>query len=172
MPALESMNDLLVDKLKDLLNAERQLLEALPRMARAARTPALRKAIEDHHRMTDTHVARLEDVFGLMNLPPRGKACKGMDGLVEEGKELMEKDGADAVKDAGLIAAAQAVGHYEIAGYGCALTYAELLGRDDAVELLRATLEEEKETDRRLSELAESDVNARAARDGGEPARA
>ena len=167
MSELQSMNDLFVNKLRDLLNAERQLLDALPKMARAASTPALRKAFEAHRKMTDTHVSRLKEVFGLMDLTPRGKACKGMEGLVEEGNEIIEHDGNEAVKDAGLISAAQAVEHYEIAGYGTAVTYAELLGNDSAAELLKATLAEEKATDKKLTELAERDVNHRAVNANG-----
>lgn len=164
MPALTSMNDLLVDKLRDLLNAENQLLDALPRMVEAASTPALREAIEEHHRLTESHVARLQDALGLLNAPVRDKACKGMEGLLEEGRELLQKDGEEHVKDAGLIAAAQAVEHYEIAGYGTALAYAELLHRQDAVGLLQATLEEEKAADQKLSEIAEREVNPAAAK--------
>jgi ferritin-like metal-binding protein YciE len=168
---LATLHDLMVDHLKDLYNAERQVLSVLPRMARSARTPALRTALDDHRQQTENHVARLEEAFALLGVPARGKPCRGMEGLLAEGKELLDAEGDEAVKDAGIIAAAQRVEHYEIAGYGCAITYAGLLGHRDVAQLLGATLEEEKAADERLSALAESDVNARAARGGAHAAK-
>src|SRR3954452_4855078 len=123
----ESLHDLFVDELKDVYNAEKQLVRALPRMARAASNPQLRKAFEQHLRQTEGHVARLERIFKELGAPARGKRCKGMEGLIEEGKEVMEEH-EGSVLDAGLISAGQRVEHYEIAAYGCLRTYAQLLG--------------------------------------------
>jgi ferritin-like metal-binding protein YciE len=160
--SLNSLQDLMVHNLKDLYNAERQILGALPRMAKAAQTPALKEALEDHRKQTETHLSRLEEVFGLLDLPARGKACKAMEGLIAEGKEMLEEDGDGAVKDAGIIAEAQKVEHYEISAYGTAATYADLLGQEEVAKLLSATLNEERETDKKLSTLAEEDINTRA----------
>ncbi|MGH7559524.1 MAG: ferritin-like domain-containing protein [Gemmatimonadales bacterium] len=165
---LNTLQDLMVDNLKDLYNAERQILGALPRLAKAAKTPALKEALESHRRQTETHVARLEEVFGILELPARGKACRGMEGLIAEGKEVLGADGEDPVRDAGIIAAAQKVEHYEIAAYGSAATYAQLLGQEDVARLLGETLDEEKAADEKLSALAEGEVNDRAMRAGGE----
>ena len=159
---LHTLQDLMVDNLKDLYNAERQLLGALPRMAKAAKTAALRDALETHRKQTETHLTRLEEVFGLLDLPARGKACRGMEGLIAEGKEVLDADGSSVVRDAGIIQAAQKVEHYEIAAYGTAATYAELLGQDEIARILGETLTEERETDEKLSALAEEDVNTRA----------
>jgi ferritin-like metal-binding protein YciE len=160
--ALETLHDLMVDQLKDLYNAERQVLSALPKLARNADTTALRNALDDHRRQTETHVARLEEAFALLGEPARGKTCKGMEGLLAEGKEMLEQDGDGAVKDAGIIAAAQRVEHYEIAGYGCAINFAGLLGHNDVAQLLGTTLDEEKAANDTLTTLAESDINPRA----------
>ena len=160
--SLNSLQDLMVHNLKDLYNAERQILGALPRMAKAAQTPALKEALENHRKQTETHLARLEEVFGLLDLPARGKACKAMEGLIAEGKEVLEEDGEDAVKDAGIISAAQKVEHYEISAYGTAATYADLLGQEEVARLLAATLNEEREADKTLSAIAEEDINTRA----------
>jgi ferritin-like metal-binding protein YciE len=159
---IETLQELFVDELKDLYSAENQIIKALPKMIKNATSDELRSAFEEHLEQTKVHVERLEQIFEELGETPRGKKCKGMEGLIEEGKEMMEEDIEDDVLDAALISAAQRVEHYEIAGYGTVRTYAELLGLDDAVKLLEETLEEEKETDKRLSGIAES-VNVEAA---------
>jgi ferritin-like metal-binding protein YciE len=161
---LDSLEKLFVDQLKDVYNAEKQLVRALPRMAKAATNDDLRRAFTDHLRQTEKHVERLERVFKDLGAKPQGKKCVGMEGLIEEGKELLqrEKEADDDVLDAGLISAAQRVEHYEIAAYGCLATYAQHLGRDKSVKLLQETLNEEKETDKRLTELAETSINIEA----------
>lgn len=159
---LETIENLFVHELKDLLSAEKQLVKALPKMAKGASNEKLRSAFEEHLEQTKTHVDRLEKIFSIMGKPARGEHCKGMEGLIEEGSSLLEEEGADNVKDAGLIGAAQRVEHYEIAAYGTARTLAELLGKQEAVELLQATLDEEKETDDKLTELAENEINLEA----------
>jgi ferritin-like metal-binding protein YciE len=145
-----------------LLSAEKQLVKALPKMAKGASSQALKEGIEDHLEQTKGHVERLERVFKLLDKSPRAEHCKGMEGLIEEGSDLLEEDGEPHVKDAALIAAAQRVEHYEISGYGTARTLAELLGLGEAVDLLQQTLDEEKETDEKLTELAMSEVNVQA----------
>jgi ferritin-like metal-binding protein YciE len=156
---LASLEDLYVDELKDLYSAENQLLKALPRMAKAATAPKLSKAFESHLRQTRDHVTRLEKIFKKLGGTPKGKKCKAMEGLLEEGKELMGEDAEPAVMDAALIGAAQRVEHYEMAGYGCVRTYARLLGHNDAADLLQKTLDEEGATDKALTELAEKTIN-------------
>jgi ferritin-like metal-binding protein YciE len=160
--SLESLRDLFVNELKDIYNGEKQLLVALPRMAKAAESPLLRDAITKHLRETEAQVQRLEDIFKILDERPQGKRCKGMEGLVEEGKEIMEEKGAGAVLDAALISAAQKVEHYEIASYGCLITYAGLLGDRNAVRLLEQTLAEEEATDKALTELGEGGINEAA----------
>jgi ferritin-like metal-binding protein YciE len=150
-----ALKKLYIDELKDLFSAESQLVKALPKMAKAATSEELRSAFEEHLEQTREHVARLEKVFEQLDESPRGKTCKGMAGLIEEGSEMIEEDPEPEELDAGLIAAAQRVEHYEIAGYGCVRTYANLLGESEAVSLLEQTLAEEKETDEKLTELAE-----------------
>jgi ferritin-like metal-binding protein YciE len=159
---LESIENLFLHEIKDLLSAEKQLVKALPKMAKGASSQALREGIEDHLEQTKRHVERLEKVFKLLDKSPRAEHCRGMEGLIEEGSDLLEEDGEPHVKDAALIAAAQRVEHYEISGYGTARTLAELLGLDEAATLLQQTLEEEKETDEKLTELATSEVNVQA----------
>jgi ferritin-like metal-binding protein YciE len=159
---LESLKDLYLEQLKDLYSAETQLIEALPKMAQAASAPDLRKAFNDHLRQTSEHVRRLEKIFQNLQESPQGHTCEGMKGLVKEGEQMMKMQGEPSVVDAGLIAAAQRVEHYEIAGYGTVRTYAELLGKEDHVTLLERTLQEEEETDERLTELAENHVNEEA----------
>src|SRR3954467_9402194 len=159
---LESLENLFVHELKDLLSAEKQLVKALPKMAKGASSDALRAAIEEHLVQTKGQVERLEKVFSLIDKAPRAEHCKAMEGLIEEGGDLLEEEGEDAVKDAALIGAAQKVEHYEISGYGTARALAELLGLDKAVKLLQETLDEEKETDAKLTELAMSEVNFKA----------
>jgi ferritin-like metal-binding protein YciE len=153
---LESLRELYVDELKDLYSAENQIIKALPKMIKAASSPELKAGFEEHLEQTRRQVARLEMIFKQLKESPKGKKCKGMEGLLTEGKELMEEDAEPEVLDAGLIAAAQHVEHYEIAGYGCVRTYAELLDDNNAVKLLQQTLDEEKKTDETLTMLAKS----------------
>jgi ferritin-like metal-binding protein YciE len=160
--ALATMQDLFIEQLKDLYSAEKQLVQALPKMAKAATTPELAQAITDHLSQTENHVSRLEECFEHLNASARGKRCKGMEGLIEEGKETIDEDGEGVVKDAGLIAAAQRVEHYEISGYGTARTMASLLGLDDVADLLTETLGEEEEADKLLSQIAMDQVNPQA----------
>lgn len=156
---LASLEDLYVEELKDLYSAEHQLLKALPRMAKAATALKLSRAFESHLRQTRGHVTRLEKIFKKLGGSPKGKKCKAMEGLLAEGKELMGEDAEPAVMDAALIGAAQRVEHYEMAGYGCARTYARLLGHNEAADLLQKTLDEEGATDKALTELAEKSIN-------------
>jgi ferritin-like metal-binding protein YciE len=165
--AMDSLKDLFIDELKDLYNAENQLLKALPKMARKAASPDLKTAFEEHLNQTEGHVDRLEKIFKGLGEKPTGKTCKAMKGLVEEGKEIIDEDGEDAVLDAALIGAAQRVEHYEMAGYGTVRTFASILGEEDAVELLQRTLDEEGETNKKLTKLAESFVNPEAQRAEG-----
>lgn len=158
---VESLRELFVEELKDLYSAENQLVKALPKMAKAATSPALRKGFEKHLEETKAQVERLEAIFEDLDASPKGKKCKAMEGLVEEGSEVIEEDMDDDVRDAALIAAAQRVEHYEIAGYGCVRTYAELLGETKAAKLLQKTLDEEGATDKALTGLAEQ-INVEA----------
>jgi ferritin-like metal-binding protein YciE len=158
---MESLQELYIHGLKDLYSAEKQIIKALPKMAKAASSEELRAGFEEHLRQTEEQVERLEQIFEELEVSPRGKKCVGMEGLIEEGKELIEEDPDPEVLDAGLIAAAQHIEHYEIAGYGCVRTYAELLGYDDAAKLLQQTLDEEGETDKKLTALAEN-INVEA----------
>jgi ferritin-like metal-binding protein YciE len=160
--SMDSLKDLYIDELKDLYNAENQLLKALPKMARKASAPELKRAFQDHLVQTEGHVNRLEKIFKELGEKPTGKTCKAMKGLVEEGKEIIEEDGDDSVLDAALIGAAQRVEHYEIAGYGVVRTFASLLGENTAVDLLQRTLNEEGETDKKLTALAETVINVEA----------
>ena len=159
---LSSLEDLLHDNLKDLYSAENQLVKALPKMAKAASTPDLRAAFTEHLEQTRVHVQRLEQVCKQLGVNPKGKKCAAMEGLIEEGKEMMEEDAGPAVMDAGLIAAAQRVEHYEMAGYGCVREWAEQLGHRTEAALLQKTYEEEKATDEKLSQLAKEMVNQEA----------
>jgi ferritin-like metal-binding protein YciE len=164
--SLESLRDLYVHELRDLYNAETQLIKALPKMAKAASAPELRAAFEEHLSVTKRQVDRLDQIFEALDERPTGKKCVAMEGLIEEGKEMMKEDAEPAVLDAALIAAAQKVEHYEIAGYGCVRTYARMLGFEDAAELLQETLNEEGEADHKLTELAESVINVEAEEEG------
>jgi ferritin-like metal-binding protein YciE len=166
--ALDSLRELLLDEIKDLYDAEKQLVKALPKMAKASSAPELRAAFEEHLEVTRGQVGRMEKVFQLLGEAARGKKCKAMEGLVEEGKELIEEksDADPTVLDAGLIAAAQRVEHYEMAGYGCVRTFAKLLGEDEVADLLQETLDEEGEADKKLTELAETVINVEALEDG------
>lgn len=159
---LESLKDLYLEQLKDLYSAETQLVEALPKMAEAASARDLRQGFNEHLRQTQEHVRRLERIFQDLGDSPKGHTCEGMKGLVKEGEEMIKMRGEPSVIDAGLIAAAQRVEHYEIAGYGTVRTYAELLGRSEHVALLERTLQEEEDTDEKLTQLAESHVNEEA----------
>jgi ferritin-like metal-binding protein YciE len=160
--AIETLQDLYVHELKDIYNAEKQILQALPRMAKGASHDELRRAFEEHQRVTEEQVRRLDTIFDDLGQKPDGQKCKGMEGLIEEGKDMLEEKADPDVRDAGLIAAAQRVEHYEIAAYGTARTYARQLGLDKHVDLLQRTLDEEGETDKRLTELAENRVNTDA----------
>lgn len=164
---INSLRELYVEQLRDLYDAENQLIKALPKMAKEASSDELRQGIEEHLEQTRGHVERLEQVFEQLGEKPKGKKCKGMQGLLEEGKETLEEDMEDDTKDAAIIAAAQRVEHYEISGYGTARTYANLLNENEAAELLEETLNEEKETDQKLTQLAE-EINVEAAEGSGE----
>jgi ferritin-like metal-binding protein YciE len=166
--SLDSLQSLFLEELKDVYHAEKQLVKALPRLAKSANSPELKEAITAHLGETEGHVERIERIFQDLGQAARGKRCKGMEGLLEEGKEVMEEEGDPAVIDAALIAGAQRVEHYEIAAYGCLRTYAQLLGYDNAVKLLSETLAEEEAADQKLNAIAESKVNAQAAAAGGE----
>jgi ferritin-like metal-binding protein YciE len=162
----EGLKELYIDELKDLYSAENQLVKALPKMAKAASSEELRQGFEEHLEQTKEHVARLEKIFDALDESPKGKKCMGMEGLVKEGSEVMGEDFEDAVMDAALIGAAQRVEHYEIAAYGTASEFANLLGESEHVSLLQETLQEEKETDEKLTELAKQ-INQQA-NEGGE----
>lgn len=158
-----TLKELYIEELRDLYNAEQQLTKALPKMAKASSNEELRSGFEEHLEQTKGHVQRLEQIFKQLGEKPEGKKCKGMEGLIEEGSEMIEEDDLeDEARDAGLISAAQRVEHYEIAGYGCVRTYATLLGEQEAADLLQETLDEEKETEEKLTELAEG-INLEAA---------
>ena len=159
---LDSLQTLWIEELRDIYNAENQLLKALPKMAKGASSPELKQAFEDHLEETKGHVERLEEIFEKLDEKPTGKTCKAMKGLVEEGSEILEEEGEDSVLDAGIIAAAQKVEHYEIASYGTVVAFAKMLGEEDAADLLQQTLDEEGEADKHLSELAEEIVNVDA----------
>ncbi|HZR25999.1 MAG TPA: ferritin-like domain-containing protein [Vicinamibacterales bacterium] len=167
MPTLDSLNELLQDELKDMYDAEKQLTKALPKLAKKASSEELQMAFEEHLRQTEEHIERLEQVFEHLGMPARGKSCKGMKNLIAEGDEMIREAEDDATRDALMIAAAQKVEHYEIAGYGTMRTWANVLGKDDVASLLEETLEEEKQTDEKLTQIAESFVN-QAAAEGGE----
>ena len=159
---LDTLKKLYVEELRDLYSAENQLLKALPKMAKGAASAELKQAFEDHLEQTKEHVERLDEIFDRLDEKPTGKVCKAMKGLVEEGAEMLEQEGEESVIDAGLIGAAQRVEHYEIAAYGTVRTFANLLGEEEAADLLHQTLEEEGEADKHLSELAEEIVNQEA----------
>jgi ferritin-like metal-binding protein YciE len=157
-----ALDKLYLDLLKDTYSAEKQLVRALPKLAKAANSDELRTAIENHLEVTRGHVERLEQVFDQMGKTAAGKTCKGMQGLLEEGQEFMEEDLDPSAMDAGLIANAQKVEHYEIAAYGTLRSLAQTQGDDEAARLFEQTLEEEYEADKRLSSIAESSINMRA----------
>ena len=162
---LDTLEKLFVSELRDLYNAENQLLKALPKMVKAASSEELKDGFEKHLEQTKGHVRRLEEIFEDLGEDPKGKTCKAMKGLIEEGSEILKEDGEESVLDAGIIVAAQKVEHYEIAGYGSVRTFAHLLGQNEAAELLQATLDEESETNEILNKLAEGVVNPEALRE-------
>jgi ferritin-like metal-binding protein YciE len=159
------LKHLYIEELKDLYNAENQLVKAIPKMAKASTSPDLRAGFEEHLGQTKEHVARLERIFKALGETPTGKKCKGMEGLIKEGGEMIEEDPGPEELDAGLISAAQRVEHYEMAGYGCVATYAKLLGETEAESLLRETLEEERDTDKKLTQLS-GHINVEAVNPG------
>ena len=156
---MESLHELYVDELKDLYSAEKQIVKALPKMVKNATNPELREAFSNHLDETGGHVQRLEKIFQMLGEKAGGKKCKGMEGLIEEAKELLEEDASEEVLDAGLISKAQHVEHYEMAGYGTVRTYAEQLGFSDQAKLLQQTLDEEGKANELLTQIAESSVN-------------
>jgi ferritin-like metal-binding protein YciE len=168
MSGMESLEDLMHDELKDIYDAEKQLTKALPKLAKKASNDQLRQAIEQHLQETQGHVERLEQIFEQLGMPARGKKCDAMKHLIEEGNDMIAEADEEAVRDAVMIASAQKVEHYEIASYGTLRTWANMLGKNDAAALLEETLEEEKEADMKLTSIAESVVNERAAGEGAE----
>src|SRR5215213_2282982 len=161
---IETLRDLYVEQLRDLYSAENQLVKALPKMAKGASHPQLQRAFTEHLAQTEQHVQRLDQIFKQLNISSKGPACKGMEGLISEGEEMIKMKGDSAAIDAGLIAAAQRVEHYEIAGYGCVRTYARLLGDFTSERVLQQTLDEEGATDQKLTQLAETVINLEAER--------
>jgi ferritin-like metal-binding protein YciE len=169
---MDSLEELFVDELKDLYNAENQLVKALPKLAKKAASPALKKAFTDHLRETEGHVKRLEKIGESLEEKLTGKKCAAMQGLVEEGRDILEEDGQSAVIDAALIGAAQRVEHYEIAAYGTVRAMAETLGREDMVELLQETLDEEGAADELLTQIATEEVLRAAQSEAGDESEA
>ena len=161
---IQTLRDLYVEQLHDLYSAETQLVEALPKMAKAASHTQLQQAFQNHLAQTKTHVQRLEQIFEKLGTNPKDQKCQGMEGLIKEGSEMIKMKGDPAAIDAGLIAAAQRVEHYEIAGYGCVRTYAQQLGDQTSVQLLQQTLDEEGMADKKLTQLAETTINLEAER--------
>ena len=159
---LDNLETLYVNELRDLYSAENQLLKALPKMAKAASSEELKEAFEQHLEQTKSHVERLEEVFEELDENPKGKTCRAMKGIIEEGSEILQENGDESVIDAGIIVAVQKVEHYEIAGYGSVRTFAHLLGKDKSAELLQTTLDEESEANEKLNQLAEGIVNPEA----------
>jgi ferritin-like metal-binding protein YciE len=162
-----NLKGLYVDELRDLYSSEQQLIKALPKMAKAANSNELRKGFEGQLEQTRQHATRLEQILSALGEPVKGKKCKGMAGIVSEGSEMMAEDFEGALMDAALISAAQRVEHYEIAAYGAVHAYAELIGESEAASLLQQTLDEEKETDQKLTELSE-EINSEAFNSGAE----
>jgi ferritin-like metal-binding protein YciE len=160
--SMENLKDLYVEQLRDLYSAETQILKALPKMEKAAKNEQLRTAFREHREMTERQVERLDQIFEMLGEKSSGHHCKGMEGLLKEGDEMVKEKGDEATRDAGLIAAAQRVEHYEIAGYGTVRTYAERLGLKEQEQLLKRTLDEEAKTDEQLTRLAESVINPAA----------
>jgi ferritin-like metal-binding protein YciE len=163
----KNLDELFLHELKDILDAERQITKALPKMAKAAENEELKAGFEEHLAQTEEHIGRLETIFQSLDTAARGKHCNGMEGLLKEGEEMIKEEETGPVLDAAMIAAAQKVEHYEIAAYGTLVEYAKLLGMDEAVELLHTTLEEEKQTDEKLTQVA-SEINLVAQAAGAE----
>jgi ferritin-like metal-binding protein YciE len=163
MAGMKTLRDLFEDELRDVYDAEKQIVKALPKMIKAAESEELSSALESHLEETRGHVERLERVFESIDMRPRGKHCAGMAGILEEGANLMDEDGAEAVLDAGFIAAAQRVEHYEITAYGSLMAWAKALGLKDALSLLKENEQEEKAADKKLTAIAESGINQAAA---------
>ena len=158
---MKDLKELFLEELADIYDAEKQLVKALPKMAQAAKAQDLQSALEDHLEQTEQHVKRVEQVFQMFDTKPKGKKCEAMTGLIEEAEDIMKEEATEPVMDAALIAAAQKVEHYEIATYGCLRTWAELLGKDEAIDLLEETLNEEKDVDESLTEIA-TNINEQA----------
>ncbi|HZR60270.1 MAG TPA: ferritin-like domain-containing protein [Xanthobacteraceae bacterium] len=158
----KTLDDLFEETLKDIFYAENKILKALPKMAKAAQSDDLKAAFEKHLEETEEHVSRLEQVFKMIEVAPRGKKCEAIEGIIEEGADIMKEFKGAPALDAGLVSAAQAVEHYEIARYGTLKRWAEMMGLDEAVQLLEETLEEEKNTDAALTELADAQANEQA----------
>ena len=163
---LNNLNDLFIHELKDIYNAEKQITKALPKMMKEASSAQLKKAFEMHLSETETQIERLEQVFDLLGMKASGEKCKAMEGIIKEAQDMMSENADSDVMDAALIASAQRVEHYEIAGYGTLCTYAKQLGHKEILKLLHTTLEEEKATDLKLTDLAESKINIKAERKG------
>jgi ferritin-like metal-binding protein YciE len=161
--SMESMDDLLLDELKDLYSAEKQITKALPKLAKAAASEELKEAFQSHLEETRGHVERLDRIFEMLGKSPRGKMCRGMQGVIEEGSEILEESGKGALRDAALISAAQRVEHYEMAGYGSVREYAKILGQKEIASLLEETLEEEKAADKKLNGISRK-INPQATR--------
>ena len=162
--ALDTLHDLMVHELKDLYSAERQLIQALPRLSKGATSDQLRTALDNHLSETEEQVSRLEQILESLGESPRGQKCAGMEGLIEEGKTLLKEDADPEVMDAGIIVAAQKAEHYEIAAYGAVCEYARMMGHTEALQLLEQTLDEEKKADELLNQIAEGGINALAQR--------
>ena len=161
---LNTLQDLYIQELKDLYSAEKQIVKALPKMVKAASNAQLKAGFQQHLEETKEHAVRLEELLKNHDETTRGPKCKGMEGVLKEGAEMIKEEADDEVRDAGLIAAAQRVEHYEMAGYGCARTYAELLGDKVGAKILQKTLDEEGATDKKLTKLAKSTINLAAAK--------
>jgi len=164
---METLEKLYINELRDLYSAENQLLKALPKMAKGASSDELKEAFENHLAETETHVERLERIFKGLEENPKGQTCHAMKGLIEEGSEILEEEGEDSVLDAGIIVAAQKVEHYEMAGYGSVRAFAQLLGQEEAAQLLQTTLDEESKANELLNQIAETTVNAEAVMNTG-----
>jgi ferritin-like metal-binding protein YciE len=164
MPDIKTLHEVFLDEMRDMYNAEQQITKALPRLIKVAEADELRRALEFHLGETETQIERLERAFALLNEKPRGKKCDGMEGILEEGRKVLEDGLEGAVRDAAIIAGAQRVEHYETAAYGTLVAWAELMQHDEVARLLRESLEEEKNADRALSNLAETGINADALR--------
>lgn len=162
MPAVKSLKELFINELKDVYHAEKQVARMLPKMSKQVSNETLKEHFDEHLKETENQITRLEKIFQELEMSPKAKKCMGMEGIIEEGKEILEEIDDPSVLDAAILASAQKVEHYEISTYGTLATFADLLGMDDIAEILRETLEEEKATDQKLTELAESEINIEA----------